>query len=389
MRRTHRPPAVDARGALIRPLCIVQVGAFPFPSPQGSQVFVHGMARALAARGHAVRVCCYGHGEGEADPRLDLRRAWAPPGYRRMRAGPDWVKPALNLALAGVVMGAARDADLLHAHNYEAPLACAAARARFGLPMVYAAHTQLAEELPTYFSGRGVRRAARVVGRALDLHVPKRADLAQALHPRAVPALRALGCDRVACVMPGVDPADLAPVEPASLPAGPWVVYAGNPDRYQDLEVLMRAMHRLPEARLLLVGAAGAEAWPGPLPPRTHIVTTGDFAVVRRHLAAADIAAIPRTTCSGFPIKLLNSLGMGLPTVMAQGAAVELPGVVVAPDGDDLAWASTLRSLLVDGARRRQLSVEARAGVLRQCTWDARAVDLEAIYVAALSAHRH
>ena len=111
--------------------------------------------------------------------------------------------------------------------------------------------------------------------------------------------------------------------------------------------------------------------------------------MVRRQLAAADSAAIPRATWSGFPIKLLNSLGMGLPTVVAQGAAVELPGVVVAPDGDDLAWASTLFSLLADRALRRQLSVEARAGVLRQCTWDALVVDLEAIYVAALSAHRH
>jgi hypothetical protein len=117
---------------------------------------------------------------------------------------------------------------------------------------------------------------------------------------------------------------------PAALPPGPWVVYAGNPDRYQDLDVLFAAMHLLPEARLLLVSAADMGEWEAQLPPGTLRVQTSDFAVVRAHLAAADIGAIPRVQCSGFPIKLLNQLGMGLPTVMSASAAVDLPGVVVA-----------------------------------------------------------
>jgi glycosyltransferase involved in cell wall biosynthesis len=346
------------------------------------------MSRALAARGHEVRVCCYGHGWGQADPRLHLHRAWAPPGYTRMRAGPDWVKPLLNAALVRQVNKAARGADLLHAHNYEAPLACLPARARHGLPLVYCAHNQLAEELPTYFAGAAQRRLAQISGRALDLSVPRLADLAQAIHPRAVPALRALGCQRVACVMPGVDPAELPETAPAALPPGPWVVYAGNPDRYQDLEVLFAAMHMLPEARLLLVSAADMGEWAAQLPPGTLRVQTDDFAVVRAHLAAADLGAIPRVQCSGFPIKLLNQLGMGLPTVMSTSAAVELPGVVTAPDRDPAAWAATLRALLAAPGRRAALGRAARRAVLGQCTWEARAAELEAHYGALLLARR-
>ena len=363
---------------------MVQVGAFPFPSPQGSQVFVHGMARALAARGHEVRLCCYGHGVGEADPRLRLFRTWAPPGYARMRAGPDWVKPLLNAGLARQVLLAAQGADLVHAHNYEAPLACLPARARHGLPLVYCAHNQLAEELPSYASTARGRQVAQISGRALDLSVPRLADLAQAIHPRAVPALRALGCRAVVCVMPGVDPAELPETAPAALPPGPWVVYAGNPDRYQDLDVLFAAMHLLPEARLLLVSAADMGEWEAQLPPGTLRVQTSDFAVVRAHLAAADIGAIPRVQCSGFPIKLLNQLGMGLPTVMSASAAVDLPGVVVAPDRDPVAWAAALRALLAAPDRRAALRAAARRGVLEGCTWEARAVELEAHYGALL-----
>ena len=83
-----------------RPLRIVQAAAFPFPSPQGSQVFVRGMARALARRGHEVTVACYAHGLGTPDPEYRVVRTPAIPGYRNLRACPDLVKPALDPALA-------------------------------------------------------------------------------------------------------------------------------------------------------------------------------------------------------------------------------------------------------------------------------------------------
>lgn len=379
-------PALDRAGRLQRPLRLAQVGAFPFPSPQGSQVFVHGMAKALLARGHAVEVHCYGYGFGEAAPGLELRRCATPVGYRRLRAGPDLMKPALNISLAAGVWRAARDGlDLLHAHNYEAPLACLPARARFGLPLIYCAHNRMGDELETYFSGRGAQAAARLSGAALDHTVPRLADHAMAIHPRSVAGLRALGCRSVSCVEPGVDPAELPPTAPALLPPGPWVVYAGNPDRYQDLPVLFAAMRRVPEARLLLVSASDMREWTALLPPRTLVIQTSDFAVVRAHLAAAELAVLPRAVCAGYPIKLLNYLGMGLPTVMAAGAAVAAPGVEPAADGDEADFARAIRRLLAEPARRRAMGAAARAHVLERCSWAARAAELEAVYVQCLA----
>ena len=361
-----------------RPLRIVQAAAFPFPSAQGSQVYVRGMARALAQRGNTVTVACYAHGDGVPDDCYRVVRTPPVPGYRNLRAGPDLVKPVLDLALAARL--AALDADVVHAHNYEAPLAAALARLHTRTPIVYCAHNTMGEELHTYFSGRVARGLARRAGRLLDRTVPRLADHAQAISPGAVSVLEGLGCRRVSFVPPGVDPVDLAPVAPAPLPGDRWVIYAGNPDRYQDLDVLIAAMHHLPDAGLVMVSASPLDAWAGCGLPRLRLVQTSDFTEVRRWLAAADVAALPRATCTGYPIKLLNYLGMGLPTVAAAGSAQDLPGVVSVPDRDPVALARALARLLDQPDHRRSLGAAARDHVLSACTWDARAAELEALY---------
>ena len=93
------------------------------------------MSRALAKRGHDVTVVCYGHGQGEPDPEYRVLRTPKLPGYNNMRAGPDFVKPILDLALAQRI--ASVDADVVHAHNYEAPIAAALARLRTHTPIPY------------------------------------------------------------------------------------------------------------------------------------------------------------------------------------------------------------------------------------------------------------
>ena len=368
---------------LDRPLRIIQAAAFPFPSAQGSQVFVRGMARALGRRGHEVTVVCYGHGEGEADPDYRVVRTPLVPGYGNLRAGPDLIKPVLDLALAYKI--ASIPADIVHAHNYEAPIAAVLARRFTGTPIVYNAHNTMVEELPTYFEGRIARKVARQFGGWLDRTVPRLADHAVVLTDRAVNTLNGLGCGDVSVVPPGVDASELDGVTPEALPEGPWVIYAGNPDRYQDLDVLVEAVRQLDGVGLLMVSAAPLDQWVAAKLPKFMAVQTSDFGRVKALMAAADIAAIPRTVCSGFPIKLLNTLGMGLPTVIAEGSAQGMPGEVAVPNSDIDAMANAIYSLVNDAQRRLELGRAAHAHVRSACTWDARARELELVYARALS----
>jgi glycosyltransferase involved in cell wall biosynthesis len=166
---------------------------------------------------------------------------------------------------------------------------------------------------------------------------------------------------------------------------GPWVVYAGNPDRYQDLDVLIEAMRLIPEAGLLMVSAAPMDNWENCGLARIRCVQTSDFNEVKALIAAAEVAALPRTVCSGFPIKLLNYLGLGVPTVVAEGSAPEMPGVLSVKNRDAKTMASAIRGLLEDPTHRASLANDARAHVREACTWDARARELEAIYATVLA----
>ena len=192
------------------------------------------------------------------------------------------------------------------------------------------------------------------------------------------------GAVRSRKVAPGVDFAELEDVVPAELPEGPWVVYAGNPDVYQDLPVLMDAMRQLDGVGLLMVSASCLDDWAKVGLPKFMAVQTSDFSEVKRLVSAADVAAIPRTVCSGFPIKLLNTLGLGVPTVVAEGSARGLPGRWWFPTETPEQW----RAPYVTFSRpeyRRGLSARARSHVRRACTWDARAAELEAIYARVVA----
>ena len=379
-----RGPALSPSGDLLRPLHIVQAAAFPFPSPQGSQVYVRGMSLALARLGHQVTVACYAHGVGDVDPEYAVVRTPPVPGYDNLRAGPDFVKPILDAALA--VQLARIGGDVVHAHNYEAPLAAALARVRTRTPIVYCAHNTMGEELHTYFERPLARRVARRLGRLLDRTVPRLADHALAIHDGAVPVLQGLGCARVTCVPPGVDPHDLRPCRPAPLPSVPRVVYAGNPDTYQDLDVLIDAMRALPDVELLMVSASPLDHWASQGLPNARFIQTTSFDEVRAYLAASTVAALPRTVCTGYPIKMLNYLGMGLPTVAAEGSARPLPGVVSVPNHDAPAMAAAIRALVDAPERCAALGHDARQHVLDHCTWAARAKDLEGVYRQVLAA---
>lgn len=383
-----------------RPLSIVQVLAAPFPTRQGSQVYLQGLVRALARRGHRVTLACYGHSDGsDPPPGVTLVRTPRLPGYRNLRAGPDLVKPLLDAALATLVARLVPHADLLHAHNYEAPLAAWLGRAGRPVPVVYSAHNTLGEELPTYFRGRSSRWLASRAGNLLDRQVPRRADATLVLSERAVQALRDLGCPRPRCIPPGVAVEDLEGACPARARAAyelshrAWVVYAGNPDAYQDLEILVRAVARVPHLGLILASAASLEPWErvcgnlGIGRERRRMVMTGSWPEVRDLVAAADLAALPRTVCAGFPMKVLNYLGLGRPTVAARGSAPPIPGVVAVPDGNAQAMAAAMRDLAGNAAYRQALGEAGRRAVRTAWTWDSRVGSFEDVYEEVL-AHR-
>ncbi len=372
---------------------ILQVGTFPYPSPQGSQVYVQGIIRGLALRGHQIDLMCYGHGVGDTskDLLLGIRFLRTPTfAYENMRAGPDVFKVFLDLIMA--LKFRHTRPDIIHVHNYEAPIVTWLAKLLFthlrGVPVVYSAHNTMEEELPSYFP-RSLKGIVRPFGTILDKAIPRRMDHCVVLREQSESTLKDLGCTELTTIMPGIDPSEFASesilkdLTPECMITGQWVVYAGNPDEYQDLGILMTVLDHFPEVDLVFVSASDSSRWVRNK-GEVHRVQTTDCQIVQAIIHAADIAVIPRQKCTGFPIKLLNYLALGTVTICAEGSFVHLPGVISIPDGDVDIFRKELRYWLDHPNECEALGKRAQQHVMSECTWDAQAEKLERIYSGLL-----
>ena len=341
------------------------VGACPYPVPQGSQVFLRDTAQLLESRGHTVHLVVYGYGGGEDTSGLRVHRARHVPLARRTAAGPSIFKPLLDTFLVLELRRVVREEriDAVWAHNYEALLVALAVGHR---PIVYMAHNALEDELPHYF--RGARLAARI-GRWLDRTLPRRADAVVAPHARLAEYLTGCGCDRPIVIPPAAASQYQSPPfkgglkkpDPEMAQGAPFVLYAGNLDAYQNLPLLYAAIWRvrqtLPNTRLVIATADRATI------PDAEVIHTPDFPSLQRLLAQDCVLAVPRTSWSGYPIKLLNGMAAGRPTVACAGAAHPLThegNALIVPDGDEEAFAEALLRLLGDAPLRGRLGEAAR-----------------------------
>ncbi|HYC54797.1 MAG TPA: glycosyltransferase family 4 protein [Candidatus Binatia bacterium] len=388
---------------------IALVAACPFPSPQGSQVFVGQMAEALARAGHDVHLLTYGqgfavHGRGYRHHRI--RRL---PGDDSARSGPTPLKPVLDAMMVAALVRLCRTEriELVHAHNYEAAVAALAARALTGVPVVYHSHNLLGDELETYFASQAARALARRLGRMLDDSIPRRADHAIALCTFSADRLARGGCarGRLSVLAPavsddGIQAVDLAARGSLGLEADDFVVgYCGNLDGYQNLDLLLEAMVRLNaerhprRVRLLLAShRIGPE-----LKPKLHsmglthavsLVEVRGYTEARGAVGACDVLTLPRRLGSGYPIKLLNYMSAGKAVVVAGcGSKVIRDGIdgLVVADDDASALAGAITRCAGEPALVEALGTQARRTYLASMTWDVLLAGLEPIYDAVTS----
>jgi glycosyltransferase involved in cell wall biosynthesis len=382
-------------------LRVAMVAACPFPSPRGSQVLIRELAQALAERGHRVHLVTYPFGESLTSIHgFSVHRVRAPRQFARS-ADRGWGKALLDLSIVAALYRLVRreHIDVIHAHNYEGPLIAFAVRALTGIPVVYHSHNALSDELEYYFAPGWQRSLARRAGRFLDRQVPRRADYSIALTPELEAFLREHGvsAERIVTIPPAVSPSALVEL-PACAPeafTGRFVVmYAGNLDGYQDLDVLLDAFMMAQPAigRALLAVITHDARWGERAGGRlARLVRTGvarvivapAFAVVRRLLATADVLVSPRSSWSGFPIKLINYMAAGRAIVAAEGSAKGLVSgetAVIVPNRDAHAFAAALVRLFCEPGLRQTLGDNARAAARAALTWPRVAAQVEEIY---------
>ncbi len=372
-----------------RPLNIAVVGACAYPVPQGSQVYLRNTALALRDAGHSVRLVTYGYGVGEDLSGLPLHRAANVPGARWTGSGPTLAKPLQDALLVRTLRQVVRDhrVDIVDAHNYEALAVALVAGTR---PIVYHAHNALADELPHYFPNRA---NAAALGRAFDRTLPRRADLVIAPHEELGAYLLGAGCaaDRVRTVPPPID-LDSFVASPQK-PGIPALLYAGNLDPYQNLDLLGPVMHRVraavPEAELVIATGATRSAALLRAAEFGRVVREDSLDAALRDLQCGAIFVCPRISWSGYPMKLLNAMAAGLPIVCSESAGHPFTGehdALLVADNDAEAFAQAVLRLLRDAGLRARLGAAARHTAERRHSFAAVRVQLDALFRALLPA---
>jgi glycosyltransferase involved in cell wall biosynthesis len=375
---------------------VIMVAACPYPSGQGTQAIIGEMARGLSLRGHRVHLLCYGHGSHRISEPFAIHRIRAWPGYKRLRSGPDAIKPALDALLTLRLIQILRryPHSLVHAHNYEGALVAWLATRACGHKLIYHAHNLMEEELPGYFASAASQFVARKLGLLLDKSLPAGADQVLALHQPLANQLINRGVDkrRIQVIEPGID-VDFWRFQ-GEQKKNNQVVYCGNLDHYQNLDLLMHAFRKVvarqKNARLVLainnpkqegkklIAKHGAFAY-------CRIVKSPDKRSTRRILHQSLLAVCPRTQASGFPIKNLNGAACGLALVTCRSAA---HGVVdgqtgwVVPDNDQEALAEAIVSLLQNRKQANRMGQAGRQWVKKNHSLDKMTQSIESLYHA-------
>jgi glycosyltransferase involved in cell wall biosynthesis len=367
----------------------------------GPVAAVHGLCKALAARGHEVTVFTTDvHGAGTLDvPRAtpvcrDGVTVWYFPVAAPRRL---YRSPAMGAALAGVT-----GFDLVHLHSVFLWPTAAAARAavRARVPYLVAPRGMLVGDL--------LRRRGRW-RKGLWLRLVERRTLARAAALHATSDLEAAELARLGLALPPVyvvpngveaDPpqpgAPLSPAVRAALERPFLVLFLGRVSWKKGLDRLIPALAYAPEATLAIAGndeegylatvdRLAAQAGVAERIIRLGPVYGADKAALLRGATALVLPSysenfgnvVLEAMSASCPVLVTPEVGLA-PTVAGVGA-----GVVASGEPPQLGAA--LRRLLADPAARLAMGRRGAEAAARQFSWQAIAGRMERVYDEVLA----
>ncbi len=377
---------------------LLQVVASYLPAVRygGTIVSVHGLARALAARGHDVHVYTTSvDGAGDSDVPLgvpverDGVKVWyfRSPNLRRLYRSPD-----LGAALARSVGGF----DVVHTHAIFLWPLWAAARAahRAGVPYVVSPRGMLERDLiaekSTWLKGMWIAMVERrSLEQASALHVTSAREAAEAAaFGFRLPAMH---------VIPnGVDPDPASSRAPsaaiAEIAAGPpFVLFLGRLNWKKGIDRLFGAMARVPGVRLVLAGndEDGYRAVLNEVAARvgvsSRVVYTGavDGADKAALLAQARMLVLPSYS-ENFGNVVVEAMAAGCPAIVTpevgMADAIGETGAGWVVDGDAVDLSGAIARLVTNAALRAEMGERGRQAAATRFSWATVAGEMEALY---------
>jgi rhamnosyl/mannosyltransferase len=283
----------------------------------------------------------------------------------------------------GYLLAALRSADIIHVHHPN-PLADVASLLRFRTPVVVTQHADGRWPGSRFLSRLVLRRAKAVV-------VPSRAHLALCRELE--------GLEGKTEVIPfGIDTDRWSELPIRPIDAAPRALFIGRLVKWKGVDVLLRALERVPDLRLDIVGT-------GPDGPRLRTLTqalaladrvrfTGECPDedLPRRMAEADFLVLPSTTVDEmFGLVVLEAMAAArpvittaVPTGVREVNAAGETGVEV-PVHDVRALAEALDALARDPFLRERMGEAGRVRVSKLFTREQMAARHLALYERVLA----
>jgi glycosyltransferase involved in cell wall biosynthesis len=337
---------------------ILHLAKYYWPRSGGMERVVQSLAEGAANLGHQVEVVAVesrGRAGNQGRQRSAVTRA-----FSFAALGTQEIAP-------GYIAAAWKRADIIHVHHPH-PLADVACllRAR-RTPVVVTQHADSRHSAYRPLTRLVLRRAAAVV-------VPSRAHLALSSELEGYES-------KVEVVPFGIDQTRWEVVPPPPPGGTPRAIFIGRLLAYKGLDILLRALERVPELRLDIVGS-------GPEGPRLRTLAQALEITDRvrwygehpdedlpRRMADADFLVLPSVTVEEmFGLVVLEAMAAGRPVITTALPSavreVNVPGVtgLEVPLRDVPALAHALETLSRDASRRRAMGEAGRKRVHERFT---------------------
>ncbi|HWD63730.1 MAG TPA: glycosyltransferase family 4 protein [Solirubrobacteraceae bacterium] len=352
---------------------------------------VRKLSEHLVDQGHEVHVLTRGGGRLPAEDcrrGVTVHRVREPPFPRELEAFLSWVSGMnRDMAELGLALCQAIDFDLVHSHDWLVAEAAEQVARDRGLPWLvtvhateFGRHQGWVQKYPQSYIHGLERRMCRRSDRLITCSEYMRGHVSRVF---------ALDPERVTAIPNGIDPHDLAPVEPGDLvalrgrfaePGDLLVLLVGRlvfeKGFHLALEALAPLARRRGNLRFVVAGTGTAEAELKRQATRLGLARHGTFLgwvgddMLHSLYRVADLCIVP-SIYEPFGLVALEAMASGCLCVVADTGGLR---EVVPDDGraglrfpaaDADALRAILEQVLTDDAARAQLIEEARAHVLR------------------------
>lgn len=369
----------------------------PFYQERGTPIAVDLLLRALSERGDTVDLVTFPEGEDVSHRGLTIHRCRPVPRVRGIKPGFSLGKVVCDVALFWTArrLMRAHDYDVVHAVE-EAAFIARALCARRGTPFVYDMDSSMSDQLvdakPWLWPMRRILRATeRTSMRAAAAVVPMCEALAEVARHAGAHHVHVL---KDVSLTGRVEEPAVESLKDTLGMEGPIVMYIGNLERYQGVDLLLDSFARVAEANpgvsLVIIGGTDRdiaryreETRRRGLEGRARLLGRRPVAAIGAYMKQADVLASPRIRGANTPMKLYSYLDSGVAVL-----ATDLPthtqvvtsdvAKLAAPEPD--AFASAMNELLRDADARETLARRARALVRREHSYEAFRRNVDELY---------